>query len=93
MAAAAAAAASAPTRWLNGTNECVFMCLRMFKLLILWLQAIAGDAEMDDVLEEIAQSLHIGRLPRNWSTLAPETRKRLGDWLEHLKVSNNRSHT
>lgn len=41
---------------------------------------------MDDGMEEIAQSLFIGKLPRNWSTLAPETRKPLGDWLEHLKV-------
>lgn len=50
-------------------------------------QAIAGEIGMDQVLDNIANSLFNGLLPAVWSKLAPATCKQLASWLEHLKVS------
>lgn len=45
-----------------------------------------GYTEMDEELENIAQSVFIGELPRNWTAVAPATEKSLANWLEYLKV-------
>ncbi|KAI8044521.1 hypothetical protein M5D96_000690 [Drosophila gunungcola] len=42
---------------------------------------------MDNVLDNIANSLFNGLLPAAWSKLAPATCKQLASWLEHLRVS------
>lgn len=49
-------------------------------------QAIAGEIGMDQVLDNIANSLFNGLLPAVWSKLAPATCKQLASWLDHLKV-------
>lgn len=41
---------------------------------------------MDAVLDVIANSLYNGLLPDPWKKLAPDTKKRLGAWMEHLQV-------
>ena len=48
------------------------------------LQALAGDGEMDEVLDDVALSLFIGKLPIAWQKLAPATCKKLGDWVVHF---------
>lgn len=52
-------------------------------------QAIAGEIGMDQVLDNIANSLFNGLLPAVWSKLAPATCKQLASWLEHLNVSRS----
>lgn len=50
------------------------------------LQALAGEAGMDNTLDNIANSLFNGFIPNDWRNLAPATCKPLGDWMEHLEV-------
>ncbi|XP_036342427.1 dynein heavy chain 10, axonemal-like [Rhagoletis pomonella] len=40
---------------------------------------------MDNVLDNIANSLFNGLLPSDWRKLAPDTCKQLGSWMEHLQ--------
>lgn len=58
-----------------------------FNLIACSPQAIAGEIGMDNVLDNIANSLFNGLLPAAWSKLAPATCKQLASWLEHLRVS------
>ncbi|KAI8122976.1 axonemal, Dynein heavy chain 10 [Lucilia cuprina] len=51
------------------------------------LLAIAGEIGMDNILDNIANSLFNGLLPADWRKLAPDTCKQLGSWLEHLQVA------
>lgn len=62
-----------------------------FNLIACSPQAIAGEIGMDNVLDNVANSLFNGLLPVVWSKLAPATCKQLASWLEHLKVSCSRS--
>ncbi|XP_037943367.1 dynein heavy chain 10, axonemal-like [Teleopsis dalmanni] len=61
------------------------LVLRMKRTLDLLRKAIAGEIGMDNVLDNIANSLFNGMLPDNWRKLAPATCKQLGSWLEHLQ--------
>ncbi|KAL7729890.1 hypothetical protein ACLKA6_014739 [Drosophila palustris] len=61
------------------------LVVRMKKTLELLRKAIAGEIGMDNVLDNVANSLFNGLLPVVWSKLAPATCKQLASWLEHLK--------
>ncbi|EDV92648.1 GH18884 [Drosophila grimshawi] len=61
------------------------LVVRIKKSLELLRKAIAGEIGMDNVLDNIANSLFNGLLPAVWSKLAPATCKQLASWLEHLK--------
>lgn len=43
---------------------------------------------MDNILDNIANSLFNGLLPSDWRKLAPDTCKQLGSWMEHLQVTS-----
>ncbi|KAH8295402.1 hypothetical protein KR018_010894 [Drosophila ironensis] len=60
------------------------LVVRIKKTLELLRKAIAGEIGMDNVLDNIANSLFNGLLPVSWSKLAPATCKQLASWLEHL---------
>ncbi|XP_055373636.1 dynein axonemal heavy chain 10 [Condylostylus longicornis] len=57
---------------------------RIKKTLDLLRKAISGEIGMDNVLDNISNSLFNGHLPNDWRKLAPATRKILGTWVEHL---------
>ncbi|KAH8358423.1 hypothetical protein KR093_000053 [Drosophila rubida] len=61
------------------------LVVRIKKTLELLRKAIAGEIGMDNVLDNVANSLFNGLLPVVWSKLAPATCKQLASWLEHLK--------
>ncbi|XP_037820573.1 dynein heavy chain 10, axonemal isoform X1 [Lucilia sericata] len=63
------------------------LVLRIKKTLELLRKAIAGEIGMDNILDNIANSLFNGLLPADWRKLAPDTCKQLGAWLEHLQVA------
>ncbi|XP_011639724.2 dynein heavy chain 10, axonemal [Pogonomyrmex barbatus] len=48
-------------------------------------KAIAGEIEMDAVLENISVALYNGSLPKEWAKLAPDTRKNLAGWMDHFQ--------
>ncbi|XP_058981464.1 dynein axonemal heavy chain 10-like [Musca domestica] len=58
---------------------------RIKKTLELLRKAIAGEIGMDNILDNIANSLFNGLLPSDWRKLAPDTCKQLGSWMEHLQ--------
>ncbi|XP_055909296.1 LOW QUALITY PROTEIN: dynein axonemal heavy chain 10 [Eupeodes corollae] len=60
------------------------LTLRMRKTLDILRKALAGETGMDNMLDEIANSLYNGKLPSYWANLAPATCKQLGGWMEHL---------
>ncbi|KAH8257767.1 hypothetical protein KR038_000855 [Drosophila bunnanda] len=62
------------------------LVVRIKKTLELLRKAIAGEIGMDNVLDNIANSLFNGLLPGAWSKLAPATCKQLASWLEHLRL-------
>ncbi|KAH8250122.1 hypothetical protein KR026_005577 [Drosophila bipectinata] len=62
------------------------LVVRIKKTLELLRKAIAGEIGMDNVLDNIANSLFNGLLPAAWSKLAPATCKQLASWLEHLRL-------
>jgi dynein axonemal heavy chain len=49
------------------------------------LRALAGIVGMSNELDDLAESLLIGRLPAAWRRLAPQTRKGLADWMSHFE--------
>ncbi|TMW44402.1 hypothetical protein DOY81_010514 [Sarcophaga bullata] len=57
----------------------------MKKTLELLRKAIAGEIGMDNILDNIANSLFNGLIPSDWRKLTPATCKSLGAWLEHLQ--------
>ncbi|XP_064550918.1 dynein axonemal heavy chain 10 [Drosophila montana] len=61
------------------------LVVRIKKTLELLRKAIAGEIGMDNILDNIANSLFNGLLPASWAKLAPATCKQLASWLEHLK--------
>ncbi|XP_011184312.3 dynein axonemal heavy chain 10 [Zeugodacus cucurbitae] len=61
------------------------LVIRIKKTLELLRKAIAGEIGMDNVLDNIANSLFNGLLPNDWRKLAPATCKQLGGWMEHLQ--------
>ncbi|XP_017478046.1 PREDICTED: dynein heavy chain 10, axonemal [Rhagoletis zephyria] len=61
------------------------LVIRIKKTLKLLRKAIAGEIGMDNVLDNIANSLFNGLLPSDWRKLAPDTCKQLGSWMEHLQ--------
>lgn len=72
-----------------GSGDSAHTCASIgpFNLIASSPQAIAGEIGMDNVLDNIANSLFNGLLPGAWSKLAPATCKQLASWLEHLRVS------
>jgi len=79
--------------WPQDLQSRPHMCLSIvpFNLIACSPQAIAGEIGMDNVLDNIANSLFNGLLPAAWSKLAPATCKQLASWLEHLRVSREGS--
>lgn len=77
--------------WPRDLQSRPHMCLSIvpFNLIACSPQAIAGEIGMDNVLDNIANSLFNGLLPAAWSKLAPATCKQLASWLEHLRVSRS----
>uniref|UniRef100_A0A1I8PAD1 Dynein-1, subspecies f n=1 Tax=Stomoxys calcitrans TaxID=35570 RepID=A0A1I8PAD1_STOCA len=61
------------------------LVIRIKKTLELLRKAIAGEIGMDNILDNIANSLFNGLLPNDWRKLAPATCKQLGSWMEHLQ--------
>ncbi|XP_055846772.1 dynein axonemal heavy chain 10 isoform X2 [Episyrphus balteatus] len=57
---------------------------RMRKTLELLRKALAGETGMDNMLDNIANSLLNGKLPSYWASLTPATCKQLGSWIEQL---------
>nr|XP_034835442.1 dynein heavy chain 10, axonemal [Maniola hyperantus] len=47
-------------------------------------KALAGEIGMDAVLDNVAYSLFNGQLPNVWRSLAPDTCKGLGGWIDHF---------
>lgn len=72
-------------------DACICAVIVPFNLIACPPQAIAGEIGMDNILDNIANSLFNGLLPAAWSKLAPATCKQLASWLEHLKVSRRSS--
>ncbi|XP_043489632.1 dynein axonemal heavy chain 10 [Polistes fuscatus] len=48
-------------------------------------KAIAGEVEMDYILDNISIALYNGILPKEWLRLAPDTRKNLANWMDHFQ--------
>ncbi|KAH0806962.1 dynein heavy chain 10, axonemal-like [Histomonas meleagridis] len=48
-------------------------------------RALLGEVSMSNDLEELMNSIHLGRLPESWRKLAPITEKSLSDWLIHFQ--------
>lgn len=44
-------------------------------------QALAGEVGMSSELDDVAQALFNGQIPRIWRRLAPDTLKTLGNWI------------
>lgn len=57
---------------------------RMLITLNLLRKALAGEIGMDNVLDNITNSLFNGQIPIDWRRLAPDTCKSLSNWIEHL---------
>ena len=61
------------------------LCLSMHASLNSLLKALKGEIGMNDQLEDMADSLHEGNLPRLWVKLTPATTKKLPSWMSHFK--------
>ena len=48
-------------------------------------RAIAGEVSMSNELEQLMNSIYLGRLPQAWAARAPETEKSLANWLTHFQ--------
>ena len=74
----------------------LFQELKRFNLLtsIMWKtvnelkQALKGDISFSSQLEEIDKFLYHGQIPTLWRTYAPQTKKTLANWIEHLQQRN-----
>lgn len=40
---------------------------------------------MDNVLDDISNSLYNGTLPKEWAKLSPDTKKNLAGWMDHFE--------
>jgi dynein heavy chain len=47
-------------------------------------KALKGEIGMSQQLDELGTSMFNGMLPASWKSLAPQTEKPLGSWMEHL---------
>jgi len=62
-------------------NELVsVMATSLFELQ----RAIAGEVSMSNVLEQLMNSIYLGRLPEMWADKAPMTEKSLSNWMIHF---------
>jgi len=74
----------------------LFQEIQQFNLLtsIMWKsitelkQALQGFASFSVQLDEINKSLQHGQIPSLWRSYAPQTKKSLANWLEHLQQRN-----
>lgn len=48
-------------------------------------KALKGEIGMSQQLDDLAQSLYNGQIPANWRSLAPQTMKNLGSWMNHFE--------
>ncbi|CAF1548071.1 unnamed protein product [Rotaria magnacalcarata] len=60
----------------------------MWKSLNELKQALNGQISFSIQLEEINKHLYHGQLPSLWRSYAPETKKSLGNWMEHFQRRN-----
>jgi dynein heavy chain len=60
----------------------------MWKSLNELKQALNGQISFSIQLEEINKYLYHGQLPSLWRSYAPETKKSLGNWMEHFQRRN-----
>jgi dynein heavy chain len=49
------------------------------------LKALKGEIGMSQALDELFQFLFNGQLPNLWRTMAPQTLKKLGSWMQHFE--------
>jgi len=57
---------------------------RMIDNLADLKRALKGEIGMSQVLEDLGTSIFNGQLPGAWASLAPQTEKPLGSWMEHF---------
>uniref|UniRef100_A0A8C5JCI3 Dynein-1, subspecies f n=1 Tax=Junco hyemalis TaxID=40217 RepID=A0A8C5JCI3_JUNHY len=57
------------------------LIVRMGKSLAELQRALAGEVGMSSELDDVAQALFNGQIPRIWRRLAPDTLKTLGNWI------------
>eukprot|EP01138_Halocafeteria_seosinensis_P014623 gb/GECG01014928.1/.p1 GENE.gb/GECG01014928.1/~~gb/GECG01014928.1/.p1 ORF type:complete len:733 (+),score=87.59 gb/GECG01014928.1/:1-2199(+) len=62
-----------------------FLVTSMKRSLLDLQRALAGEIGMSDQLEEIGDAIFDGRIPRLWKSLAPDTQKPLGSWMQHFR--------
>ena len=48
-------------------------------------RAIAGEVSMSNELEQLLNSIYLGRLPEMWASKAPMTEKSLSNWMIHFQ--------
>ena len=60
----------------------------MWKTVNELKQALKGDISFSSQLEEIDKFLYHGQIPTLWRTYAPQTKKTLANWIEHLQQRN-----
>lgn len=58
---------------------------RMATSLVDLGRALVGEIGMSDVLEELGTAMFNGFLPSMWRSLAPDTQKPLGSWMNHFQ--------
>ena len=52
------------------------------------IQALNGQITFSYELDEINKSVYHGQIPSLWRSHIPQTKKSLGDWIEHLQRRN-----
>ncbi|KAM4891097.1 dynein axonemal heavy chain 10 [Sylvia borin] len=57
------------------------LIVRMGKSLAELQRALAGEVGMSSELDDVAQALFNGQIPKIWRRLAPDTLKTLGNWI------------
>lgn len=62
------------------------LVITMSRSLSNLIRALAGEVGMSNALDELANALFNGQLPGMWRKLAPDTLKKLGDWMIHFEA-------
>lgn len=58
---------------------------KMRRTLNAAASALIGEMPMTEELDNVTDSLFNGQIPLCWRKLAPDTRKSLGNWMQHFK--------
>ena len=64
------------------------LTLTMWRSLNELKQALLGQISFSFQLDELSRCLSYGQLPPLWRLYAPQTKKSLGNWLEHFRRRN-----